>query len=174
MIAPTLSTQRLILRPISMDDWEDYAASWADPRMTAFIGGTPRDRTTSWSKFLQGAGLWPVLGYGYWSFADRETGRYLGNGGLSQFERGIAELEDQIEAGWAFIPDAWGRGYATEAMTAALAWADDHLHREVRCIIDHDNLASMRVATKLGFTQFAVADFPPKQVTVWQRHSAQS
>ena len=104
MTAPTLTTQRLSIEPMSRAHWEDYAAAWADPRMTAFIGGEPRSRNVSWGKMLQGIGLWSLFGYGYWSFVERESGRFVGNGGLAQFERGIAELEDVPEAGWAFRP----------------------------------------------------------------------
>ena len=152
MIAPTLHTDRLTLRPLSLADWEAYAAAWADPRLTAFIGGQPRTRTESWGKFLQGIGLWPLFGYGYWSFVDRESGAFLGNGGLASFERGLPDLAGYPEAGWAFVPDAWGRGLATEAMAAILGWADEVLGRpEIRCIIDIENRASMRVGEKLGF-----------------------
>jgi RimJ/RimL family protein N-acetyltransferase len=152
MTPPTLATDRLIIRPLALADFEAYMAAWADPDMTRFIGGQPRDRTTSWGKFLQGAGLWAILGYGYWTFAERATGRFLGNGGLSQFERGVAELVGHVEAGWAFVPAAWGQGYATEAMEAVMGWADATLKPpEIRAIIDHDNRASVRVAEKLGF-----------------------
>ena len=50
MQALTLKTDRLILAPISLDHWEAYAAAWADPAMTEFIGGKPRTRTESWGK----------------------------------------------------------------------------------------------------------------------------
>ncbi|WP_397581197.1 GNAT family N-acetyltransferase [Sphingorhabdus sp.] len=153
--APTLTTERLSIEPISLDHWEDYAAAWADPRMTAFIGGEPRSRNVSWGKMLQGIGMWPLLGYGYWSFVERASGRFVGNGGLAQFERGIEELEGFPEAGWAFIPDAWGKGYATEAMTAILLWADGQGLGEIRCIIEPGNTASRNVAGKLGFTKCA-------------------
>ena len=170
MIAPTLRTERLILRPLSLDDWEAYAAAWADPRMTAFIGGQPRTRTESWGKFLQSIGLWPLFGYGYWSFVDRESGAFLGNGGLASFERGLSELTGYPEAGWAFVPDAWGKGLATEAMAAVLAWADETLgHKEIRCIIDPDNIASLRVAAKLGFQAMGEVEFPPGKTGVYRR-----
>ena len=152
MMAPTLTTDRLIITPMTMEHWEAYAAAWADPRMTEFIGGKPRTRTESWSKFLAASALWHHMGYGYWTFLDREAGEFVGNGGLSWFERGIAGLEGVPEAGWAFVPAAWGKGLATEAISAVLAWADAELNApEIRCIIDKGNAASMRVAEKLGF-----------------------
>ena len=154
--APTLTTDHLILRAISLDDWEAYAAAWADPDMTRFIGGGPRDRTSSWLKFIAAAGLWPICGFGYWTFIERETGRFIGNGGLSRFERGIEGLDGVPEVGWSVVPAAWGKGYATEACVAALAWADTVLQApETRCIIDPDNLVSIRVAEKLGFVRLA-------------------
>ena len=172
MIAPTLHTDRLTLRPLSLADWEAYAAAWADPRLTAFIGGQPRTRTESWGKFLQGIGLWPLFGYGYWSFVDRESGAFLGNGGLASFERGLPDLAGYPEAGWAFVPDAWGRGLATEAMAAILGWADEVLGRpEIRCIIDPGNAASQRVAAKLGFEAMGEVDFPPARTVIYRRSS---
>ncbi len=155
MRAPTLVTERLSIEPMSLAHWEEYAAAWGDPRMTAFIGGEPRGRNLSWGKMLQGIGMWSLFGYGYWSFVERETGRFVGNGGLAQFERGIPELANMPEAGWAFTPDAWGRGYATEAMSEILDWADSQNLGETRCIIDIGNAASHKVAHKLGYTKFA-------------------
>lgn len=159
MNAPTFITDRLIIEPLSMKHWEDYAAAWGDPRMTQYISPTPRSRQESWIKFVQGAGFWPLLGYGYWAFCERATGAFLGNGGLAQMERGIDGLVGFPEAGWAFAHDAWGKGYATEAMTAVLAWADAALPAsEIRCIIDIENRASMRVGAKLGFRQIGTSE----------------
>ena len=174
-LPPTIVTDRLILRPLSLQDWEAYATSWADPKMTAFIGGTPRDRTTSWAKFSAAAGMWSLIGYGYWSFVDRKTETFLGNGGLARHERGLAELEGFPEAGWAFVPDAWGHGYATEAMAAVLDWADAELTApETRCIIDPGNTASIRVAEKLGYAKIAEVDFPPATTIVFGRRAPNS
>ena len=80
-------------------------------------------------------------------------------GGLSQWSRGIAELEGFPEAGWGFAPDAWGKGYATEAIGAVLRWSDTVLKAsEVRCIIDPGNSASHRVADKLGFLKIGYSE----------------
>lgn len=153
MTPPTLTTDRLLIEPLGLKHWESYAAAWADPRMTQFISPEPRSRQESWVKFLQGIGLWSLFGYGFWAFCDRATGEFLGNGGLAQFERGIAGLAGYPEAGWAFGYSAWGKGYATEAMEAVFGWADLSLpDPEIRCIIDVENAASMRVGDKLGFT----------------------
>ena len=169
MIAPTLVTDRLSIEPMALRHWEDYATAWADPRMTKFIGGEPRIRNISWSKMLQGIGLWSLFGYGYWSFVERESGKFVGNGGLAQFERGIPELEGYPEAGWAFAADEWGKGYATEAMATILGWADEAKLGEIRCIIDPGNAASHNVAAKLGFEKFAESHDVMGELFIYRR-----
>ncbi|CAM3174727.1 GCN5 family acetyltransferase [Sphingomonas antarctica] len=153
MIAPTLQTERLILRAATRADFEAYAAMWRDERVTSFIGGQPRDRMTSWTKFCQIVGLWSLVGYGYWLAFQKDDGALAGVGGLSYFERGVPALDGFPEAGWAFGADSWGKGYATEFMRAVFDWADGQQLGEIRCIISPGNDASVRVAEKCGFTR---------------------
>lgn len=167
---PVIDTQRLRLREPRLADKDDHMAMWADPRVTRFIGGEPRTPDVSWSKFLGAAGLWPVMGYGYWVFAEHGGDRLIGMGGLSYFCRGIPELEGVPEAGWAFDADHWGAGYATEAMTAALGWADAYLDAaEVRAIINLGHVASERVAAKLGFKRIGESDALGEAVAIYSR-----
>ncbi len=167
---PILETARFRLRSATRADFDAYAAMWADERVTQFIGGKARTRTESWGKYLAIPGLWALMGYGYWVFADRTDDRYVGCGGLSWFDRGVAQLEGVPEAGWAIAPDFWGQGVASEVMAAALTWADDGLAApEVRCIIDPGNGASERVAAKLGFAVIGQADLEPDPVNVYAR-----
>jgi RimJ/RimL family protein N-acetyltransferase len=169
-IAPVIETDRLRLRPGRLSDKDTHIAMWADARVTRFIGGEPRAPDVSWGKFLSSAGLWPVMGFGYWVFADKASDALVGMGGLSYFGRGIAELEGLPEAGWAFDADHWGAGFATEAMTAALGWADANLDApEVRCIIDPGNDASERVAAKLGFRCIGESDALGHVVAIYSR-----
>lgn len=170
MTPPTLTTERLILRAMTLADFDDYAAMWQDERVTNFIGGAPRPRDDSWRRFCQGVGLWGLLGYGYWLFTDRETGVMVGVGGLAQFERGIDELNGFPEAGWAFGSNHWGKGYATEAVAAITGWVDTQLEgAEIRCIIDPGNTPSIRVAEKNGFAQFATGALGPETVGIYRR-----
>jgi RimJ/RimL family protein N-acetyltransferase len=154
MFAPTILTDRLILRAMTPADFEPYAEMWRDPRVTNFIGGTPRPRDESWRRFCQSVGLWGLFGYGYWLFTLRDCGTMIGVGGLAQFERGMPQLDGVPEAGWAFAADHWGQGYASEAVDAIVCWADGALSdTEIRCIIAPENTPSIRVAKKNGFTQ---------------------
>jgi len=62
-------------------------------------------------------------------------------------------------------------GYATEAMTAVLAWAGP-AHPRTVCIIDPDNFASLRVAAKLGYREIGRADYKAQPIVVFERAGA--
>jgi RimJ/RimL family protein N-acetyltransferase len=97
-----------------------------------------------------------LLGCGSWAVIDCESGAFLGEGGFSDFRRGIAELEGAPEIGWAFGPASWGRGIASEAVGAMVAWGDANLAvPETRCMIANGNIASEKVASRNGYVAFA-------------------
>ena len=154
--APTLHTNRLILRPHGIADYAACRALWADAQVVRYVGGVPLDAQAVWFRLLRYAGMWSLLGYGMWVIEDRTTGAFLGEGGLLSAARGLPELEGVPEAGWVLGPQAWGRGVASEAMDAVVRWADAHLDTpSLRCIIAPDHGASIRVAEKLGFVALA-------------------
>lgn len=138
-----------------MGDWEAYVTMWADPRVTAYIGGSPRPRDVAWPKFGQAVAMWSLFGFGNWSVLDGATGTFLGICGFAVYERGIAELEGFPEAGWAFAAHSWGRGVAREAIGAIHDWADAAAIGETRCLIDDDNVASIKVARSVGYVALA-------------------
>ena len=155
MTIPTLDTPRLRLRPHRPDDLAACAALWADPGVVRFITGRPQSREESWTRLLRYAGHWAWLGFGYWALEEQAGGAYVGELGFADFKReGLPFLAGRPELGWALSPAVQGRGYATEAVTAALAWGDVHLPAaETACIIAPENLASLRVAAKLGYRE---------------------
>ncbi|MDO7834719.1 GNAT family N-acetyltransferase [Sphingobium sp. HBC34] len=168
--APTLETIRLILRPHRVEDYAACRTLWADAQVVRHIGGVPQDAQAVWFRLLRYAGMWALLGYGMWVIEERDSGVLLGEAGLLSAERGIAYLEGVPEAGWVLGRDAWGRGIATEAMQAILQWADAHLDAPaIRCIIDPGNLASIKVAGKLGFHPLADADHGGQPIRLFNR-----
>ncbi len=170
MAAPLMETARLRLRAAEHRDFDAYAAMWAEPRTTRYIGGEPRSRSASWLRFFGLPGHWALMGFGYWVFADRRDDRFIGCGGLAWLDRGITELEGVPEAGWAIAPDAWGQGLASEAMAAVLDWADQALGApQVRCIINPGHAASERVAARLGFRGIGVSDALGEPVNLYAR-----
>jgi len=152
--APILLSARLRLRPHVLSDYPACKALWQHPNTIRFIGGVAQSDQEVWFRLLRYGGMWALLGYGFWVFEDRNTGEVLGEGGLLNARRDIAGLQDIPEVGWALMPQAQGRGLATEAMTTVLDWADGQLAADrTGCIIDPGNAASLRVAAKLGYAE---------------------
>jgi RimJ/RimL family protein N-acetyltransferase len=152
---PIVETERLILRDHRLGDFDAYVAMWGDPVVTRFIGGRPRTREETWIRFLRHAGMWRHMGFGFWAIEEKANGRFIGEAGFHELRRDIEpSIEGTLEAGWGFITDAHGKGFATEAIGAAIDWGIANLPGSaMTCMIDPDNPASMRVAEKHGFSE---------------------
>ncbi len=168
---PLLETDRLRLRGHRMEDFLPSAAMWADAGVTRFIGGRPFTEEEIWARFLRYSGLWQFLGFGYWAVEERATGRFVGEVGFADFKR---EVEPSIqgipELGWALAPEAQGKGFATEAARAALEWSDVQLKAgRTVCLINPDNVASIRVAEKCGFQEYCRATYKGHATVMYER-----
>jgi RimJ/RimL family protein N-acetyltransferase len=150
---PVLETERLRLRGHRVDDFAACAAMWADPVVTRHVGGRPFSGEESWSRLLRYVGHWAVLGFGYWVVEERATGEFAGETGFADYKRDLSpSLAETPEIGWAFASKFHGKGYASEAVRAAVKWGDEHFGPAgTACIIHPDNLASIRVAEKCGY-----------------------
>jgi RimJ/RimL family protein N-acetyltransferase len=158
---PDIETDRLRLRGHRLDDVDGAVAMWSDPAVVRFIGGKPSTPQQTWSRILGYVGHWALLGFGYWALEEKASGRFVGEVGFADFRRNIAPSMQHVpELGWALSPLVHGKGYATEAVRAAVAWSDTHfeLARTV-CLIDADNAASIRVAEKSGYREFECTTF---------------
>ena len=153
---PAIETDRLVMRGHRLEDFEASAEMWSDPGVTRFIGGRPLVEEDAWSKFLRYAGHWALMGFGYWAVEEKASGRFVGEIGFADFRRTIEpSLKGIPEIGWALAPWAQGQGFATEAVRAAVAWGERHFGAvRTACLIDPDNLPSIRVAEKCGYAQF--------------------
>lgn len=137
-----------------------------------FIGGQVQNEQAVWFRLLRYAGMWSMLGFGYWVFEDKASGRYLGEGGLANACRGVALLEGVPEIGWALSPDAGGRGIASEAVGVVTDWADRQLRAPLtRCIIEPGNVASLRVAEKSGYALIETVDMGGTAISVLERRA---
>ncbi|NJC33792.1 RimJ/RimL family protein N-acetyltransferase [Sphingomonas jejuensis] len=154
MIPPTLETARLRLRAVRLDDFDPLYAGLCDPAVNRYLGGTPA-REEFWGKLLRIPGQWALDGFGVFVVADRATDVAIGQTGLARFRRDMTPgFGDEPEHSW-IIGQGAGRGLATEAATAALAWMErTHAPERTVCLAHPDNAASLRVAAKLGYRAF--------------------
>jgi RimJ/RimL family protein N-acetyltransferase len=154
-IGPTLTTERLILRPPTQDDFPAFAAMMADADHVKFIGGalTP---SMAWRQLAAITGSWSLMGFSMFSVLDRQTGAWLGRVGPW-----MPHGWPGTEVGWGLAPQATGKGYGLEAATAAMDWAFDHLGwTQIIHIIDPNNKPSEALATSLGSTNLGPTRMP--------------
>jgi RimJ/RimL family protein N-acetyltransferase len=168
---PVLETERLNLRGHRLDDFSACAAMWADPVVTRHIGGRPFTEDESWFRLLRYVGHWALLGFGYWVVEEKATGGFIGEIGFADYKRDMEpSLKDMPEIGWAFVTQSHGKGYATEAIRAAIAWGDGHFGlRRTACIINPENLASIHVAEKCGYRQHQLTTYKGQPTIVFVR-----
>ena len=153
---PRLTTDRLLLRGFTADDFEPYARMMADPGVTRFLGdGLPLSRPEAWRQLAMFTGHWVLRGFGLWACEERSTGAFLGRIGCLEPEGFPA-----FEIAYTLAPWAWGKGYAREGAAAALRFARETLGRaEITSIIRPENAASIRVAQSLGAIPAETVEF---------------
>ncbi len=168
---PTLETERLRLRPYRLADLEPLASMWGDPEHVRFIGARVRPPSEVFTSLQRQFGCWYLVGYGFWVLESREDGSVVGEAGFLPGMRAMdPSADDMPEAGWSIRKDLWGRGIATEALQACLAWSDASLPFDrTACIIEHGHDASVRVAEKCGFAKRADSTLGESPVGIYVR-----
>jgi len=161
----TLTTARLRLRPFTQKDLDDYAAMCADAEVMRHIGsGGAVARDTAWRQMALFNGHWSLLGYGMWALQERSSGRLVGRAGYLNPEGWPGN-----ELGWLLAREFWGRGYAFEAASAALAWGRAEMgFGGVISLIRPDNPRSIALATRLGAVDGGPIDFMDATAQVYR------
>ncbi|WP_324675015.1 GNAT family N-acetyltransferase [Hymenobacter sp. GOD-10R] len=168
---PVLETERLLLRGCRIDDLPEFTAIWQEPNFYRFLGGKPQSEEEVWRRMLAQQGHWSLMGYGYWSVEEKSTGRFIGNVGFSDFNRDLTpSIKGIPEIGWVLAPRVHGLGYATEAVQAALAWGEQNFpNKQTVCIIDPENVASLRIAEKFGYKELARIPYKEQPILLLSR-----
>lgn len=167
-----IETERLLLRRNTLEDFEAIRAMYVDPEVIRHIGmGQPSTAQDSWFRLLRLIGNWTAFGYGFFSVVERSSGTFAGLVGFAHFHRELGEDFDPFpEAGWSLASWAHGKGFATEAATAAHRWFEaQHGARRTVCIIDAANPASIRVADKLGYRSLGERPYRGESVLLFER-----
>jgi [ribosomal protein S5]-alanine N-acetyltransferase len=141
----------MILERVRLEHATEQMRLLLDPRVSATLW--PRAELPTKADVLDGlrakADHWDRHGFGMWTARDRETGEMIGRGGLQYTY--TAGLND-VEAGWAIVPERWGQGLATELAHACIEVGFAQLGLlEVVAFTLPANQASRRVMEKSGF-----------------------
>ena len=140
-------TERLLLRPLEPADAEAAHRLYSDADVMTFGSTVSRDLEETRERIARHMAHQREHGFSFFAVELRETGELIGACGLVYAEwRG-----PDVEVGYRFLPAWWGKGIATEAAAACLAFAFDELGLDhVIAICDPANVASWRVMEKNG------------------------
>jgi RimJ/RimL family protein N-acetyltransferase len=144
-----LETERLLLRQMNMDDVENLQGIFSDPEaMRYYPGIKDRRETEDWIQWNMSS--YQKYGFGLWVAILKVPQQFAGQCGLIMQE---VEGRQEVEIGYLFLRKFWGQGLATEAARACRDYAVNRLgHTRLISLIDPGNLASRRVAEKVGMS----------------------
>lgn len=144
-----LETKRLRLRHLEMGDLDSLFALYSDPEMRRYFPEgmlTLEETREELEWFLNGHPAYPELGL--WATIHKETGKFIGRCGLLPW---TIDDRDEVEVAYMIDKAYWQQGLGTEAARAILAYGFGKLGLpRLICLIDPENMASRRVAEKIG------------------------
>jgi RimJ/RimL family protein N-acetyltransferase len=153
-----IRTDRLRIRSWREDDFDAYAAMNADPRVMKFFPGV-LSRDESRLRFARGSARLAEHGYGFWPVEVIGGAPFIGMVGLANPDFS-AHFLPAVEIGWRLAAEHWGRGYATEAARAVVAFGFERLALpEIVSFTTVTNRPSRRVMEKLGMRHAPGDDF---------------
>jgi len=155
-LPPTLTTERLTLRALSLADAPAFAAFFASEH-SHFYGG-PLHAEESWRKLSMYAGHWSLRGYGPWAVTLTATGETVGMAG-PWFPEGWPEPEIT----YFLLPEYTGKGYATEAVRAVLDWTRASGWTSAMSAVAPENAPSLAIVERLGATDEGPVTIPPNR-----------
>jgi RimJ/RimL family protein N-acetyltransferase len=158
MSSPLIETERLVLRELTESDAEFYFAILTDPDFKRFIADRGiRDANDALVNLRDRVlASYDAHGFGMWLVSRRVDGRPVGMAGLVK-----REFLNDVDLGYAFLPEGRGSGFATESAAAVMGYALERFGlQRLAAIVAPDNLASIRVLDRLGFRHTGQVRFP--------------
>lgn len=148
MMPSTIETTRLILRPFTPDDAAAYWPLVSLPEVLRYTGEDAKTSLDQVRATLLARPLrdYAVHGYGRMACIEKNSGKLVGFSGLKYLE-----AWQETDVGYRFLPECWGKGYATESARALMAQGREAFGlRRFMGLVQPANGASGRVLEKLG------------------------
>lgn len=152
----TIETARLILRPFTSDDLDEFALIGSDPEVMRFIGGgKPQSREQTAARLGGIIEHEKQHGFSPWAAIDKASGALAGFCGLQYLENTA-----EVEVGYRFAKRFWGMGFASEGAAASLRYGFEQLRLDrIVAVVQAENIASNRVLEKSGLRYMKIARF---------------
>ena len=145
-----LETARLQLRKFTLDDAEEYFRLNSNSEVVRYTGQSPLTSIDEAIEVLKSAPLrdYQIHGFGRLACIDKNSDRLIGFCGLKY----LPDI-DEIDIGYRFLPEFWGRGFATESSLPVMEYGRNVLGlKRIIGLVDPDNSGSVNVLKKLGLT----------------------
>ena len=157
-----ITTTRLELRRFAESDTQAYTEIITNPDVTRYLGSGRDCSKEDALKFLaRYESVWDE-GYGIFAVTEQASSNLIGYCGIRKIPDGRVELL------YAYAPLAWGKGYATEAGKAVLAYAREHFElSKVIAMSYPQNAGSIGVIKKLGFKSIGQEEHFGKMLEVF-------
>ena len=144
-----VETERLDLRPLTMDDLDALALIYRDSEVRKYFpeGTLTYEQTREGLEWIIDV-YYAQHGFGLWATTHKQTNEFIGRCGLLPW---TIDGRSEVEVAYLLARAYWGRGLGTEAARAILAYGFEDLHlSRLICLIDPGNEASINVALKIG------------------------
>ena len=166
--APTLETERLLLRHYRKEDFRPHHAIVGDDEVMRFVGGKGISEEDCWRRLAASVGMWDLMGFGGWAVVRKADEKIVGTVSLFNAWRALEPIfGEEPEMGWIFAKEVHRQGVAGEACRAVLDWADANLQpTSIWAIIDPGNGPSLKLAEKLGFQRLPDSNYNGEKTTV--------
>ena len=143
----SFSTPRLLAERVTAAHWLDLRRMDEDEQFMALLGGV-RDKAGTVAYLEMNVKHWTDHGFGMWMLRDAATSAMIGRAILRHLD---VEGVDEVEVGYGFMPEHWGRGLATEIALECVRIGFDRLRLpSLVAVTTPANLASQRVMQKTG------------------------
>lgn len=152
---PILETERLIIRPITLDDVEAYFEMDSQPEVHTYLRVQPLQTVDEARVIVEALqNQYEEFGVGRVGVIEKESGDFIGWTGFKYIEEKeeINNRYDYLDFGYRYRKEAWGKGFATEAAKACMEYYKVEMtHFKLNAITHVDNQASRNVLEKIGF-----------------------
>ena len=155
-----LETERCYLREETAEDLDRLYEIYAGPGITDYLEPLfPREEEEAYLEAYIDQ-VYRFYGYGMWMVCRKSDDVIIGRAGLEYKDYGDYT---GLEMGYLIAAEEQGKGYATEVCAAIMDYAWENLDfSELNCVIEEENIPSVRLARRLGFCQIEQAQGPGK------------
>lgn len=144
-----IKTNRLGLRPLEKDDIDYLEPLESDPEVKKFFPNGTRNREQTAARINDFISFYEEKRLPCFVMFDLDSDEFIGRCGFAPVETG------EIEVGYVLHKKFWGKGYASEALTAVLEWAKHNINADyIIAFAPVEHIASHRVMKKAGMKHY--------------------